>query len=184
MSQCPNCLRSLVSLDEAPIEPTTGNIGTPTQHVLWPRATARSPVPKEVTGHIAEDYTEAAAVLSLSPKASAALSRRCLQSVLREAAGTKSKDLSDQIDEVLPSLPTNLSTNLDAIRAVGNFAAHPLKSQQTGAILYVEPGEAEWNLDVLDDILDFYYVRPEIERQKREALNKKLQEAGKPPLKS
>jgi hypothetical protein len=65
----------------------------------------------------------------------------------------------------------------------GNFAAHPMKSQQSGAVLDVEPGEAEWNLDVLEQLFDFFYVQPAILAAKRAALNKKLEEAGKPPMK-
>lgn len=53
------------------------------------------PVPKEVPPHIAADYSEAAIVLRLSPKASAALSRRCLQTVQREAGGFQQRDLSE-----------------------------------------------------------------------------------------
>ncbi len=183
ISRCPNCLRHLVALDHAEVNRLTGKPERAVEHLVWPRATARPPVPTPVPAHVAEDYTEAAAVLPLSPKASAALSRRCLQAVLRESAGTKSKDLSGQIDEVLASLPSNIASNLDAIRAVGNFAAHPTKCTHTGDIIEVEPGEAEWNLDVLDALFDFYYVRPEIEKKKREELNKKLQDAGKSPLK-
>jgi hypothetical protein len=33
---------------------------------------------------------------------------------------------------------------LDAIRTIGNFAAHPIKSTSSGEIVDVEPGEAEW----------------------------------------
>ena len=47
----------------------------------------------------------------------------------------------------------------------------------------VEPGEAEWNLDVLEDLFDFYFVRPARTAAKVDALNKKLIEAGKPPMK-
>ncbi len=119
----------------------------------------------------------------MSSKASAALSRRCLQAVLREKGNTKAKDLDKQIEEVLPTLPSYIAENLDAVRNIGNFAAHQQKSQTTGVILDVEPGEAEWNLDVLDELFDFYYVQPEMARKKREALNEKLKDAGKPPLK-
>jgi len=151
--------------------------------VIWPLSSGRPPAPPEVPERIARDYDDAALVLPFSAKASAALSRRCLQVLLWEAANTHSQNLSQQIDEVLPSLPAYIAENLDAVRQIGNFAAHEQKSQATGAILDVEPGEAEWNLDVLEALFDFYYVRPEIERKKREELNKKLTEAGKPPLK-
>ena len=82
-------------------------------------------IPAEFTN----DYKEACLVFSDSPKASAALSRRCLQNLLREKAGTTKKDLSEQIQEVLDSssLPTYLSESLDAVRNIGNFAAHPEK---------------------------------------------------------
>lgn len=53
----------------------------------------------------------------------------------------------------------------------------------TGLILGVEPGEAEWLLDVLEALFDFYFVRPARLTAKRDALNKKLAEAGKPPMK-
>jgi hypothetical protein len=104
---------------------------------------------------------------------------------LREKAGTRKKDLNDQIQEVIDSkrLPTHLAAAIDAVRVLGNFAAHPLKSQNTGEIIEVEPGEAEWSLDTLEGLFDFYFVQPAILEAKRAALDKKLAEAGKPPLK-
>ena len=66
---------------------------------------------------------------------------------------------------------------------IGNFAAHPLKSTTTGSIVDVEPGEAEWNLDVLESLFDFYFVQPAISAKRKAELNKKLKEAGKPKLK-
>jgi hypothetical protein len=125
-------------------------------------------------------------VLADSPKASAALSRRCVQAILREHAKVKPQDLSKEIDEVLASkqLPTSLAGDIDAIRNIGNFAAHPTKSTNTGEIVGVEPGEAEWNLDVLEGLFDFYFVAPSEAQKKRDALNKKLADAKKPPLKT
>jgi hypothetical protein len=58
-----------------------------------------------------------------------------------------------------------------------------MKSEKSGEILDVEAGEAEWTLDVLEELFDFYFVRPEQRRKKREALDLKLKEAGKPAMK-
>ena len=77
-----------------------------------------------------------------------------------------------------------MAEDLDAVRAIGNFAAHPIKLKNTGEVVDVEPGEAEWTLDVLDDLFDFYFVQPDKSRIRREALNKKLKDSGKPPLKA
>ena len=140
-------------------------------------------MPKEVPNEVGEDYKEACLVLSDSPKASAALSRRCLQHILREKAGVRPQNLSSEIDEVLPKLPSHLAEAVDAIRNFGNFAAHPLKSTNSGEILDVEPGEAEWSLEVLEQLFNFYFVQPASLKAKRAALNKKLTEAGKNPMK-
>lgn len=151
----------------------------------YPRTALRPPCPAEVPPLYSDDYREACLVLSDSPKASAALSRRCLQNLLREVANVKPGNLADEIQQVIDSggLPSSLAESIDAIRNIGNFAAHAMKSQKSGEILPVEPGEAEWNLDVLESLFDFYFVQPEIVRKKRDALNKKLQDAGKPPMK-
>jgi hypothetical protein len=124
-------------------------------------------------------------VLPDSPKASAALSRRCLQHILRENAGVKDGNLAREIQQVLDSkqLPTHLAENLDAVRNIGNFAAHPQKSTNTGEIQPVEVGEADWSLDVIEQLFDFYFVQPARSKLKRAALDAKLQAAGKPPMK-
>jgi hypothetical protein len=104
---------------------------------------------------------------------------------LREKARVKRKDLAKEIQEVIDSgkLPSHLAESIDAIRNIGNFAAHPIKSTSTGEIVDVVPGEADWNLDVLDGLFDFYFVQPAILAKKRDALNTKLASAGKPPVK-
>ncbi len=169
---CPACGDLVVALTQT----------NQAQRLVLPLQSNRAPVPDEVPEHIASDYTEAALVLTLSPTASAALSRRCLQAILRDQAYTQ-RDLSQQIDAALPNLPSHVAASLDAIRNIGNFAAHPSKDHNTGEIVDVEPGEAEWNLDVLDSLFDFYYVAPAREQAKRDALNAKLRAMGKPPMK-
>jgi len=152
---------------------------------MRPRGSNRPPISAEVPKKLAEDYMEACLVLPDSPKASAALSRRCLQSLLRDAAKVTPGDLFSEIQQVIDShtLPSYLVESIDAVRVIGNFGAHPVKSKSSGEILDVEAGEAEWNLDVLESLFDFYYVRPAHIKAKKAALNQKLAEAGKPQIK-
>jgi hypothetical protein len=105
--------------------------------------------------------------------------------VLREKANVKPSDLAKEIQQILDEgkLPSLLLQSLDAVRNIGNFAAHPIKSKTTGEIIDVEPGEAEWNLDVLEALFDYFFVQPAILQTKRDALNAKLKEAGKPEMK-
>lgn len=154
-------------------------------YLVRPKIAGRAPVPPEVPSDYADDYNEACLVMADSPKASAALSRRCLQHILRATAKVKPADLFSEIQELLNrgSLPSHIADALDAVRHIGNFAAHPLKSQSTGQIVEVESGEAEWNLDTLESLFDFYFVAPARTKSRKDALNKKLVDTGKPPLK-
>lgn len=181
---CGRLTMELVQTRPVPL-PAGGKRREEIERLIHPKAVSRSPLPREVPSEFSKDYKQACVVLADSPEASAALSRRCLQHLLRERANTTKKDLADQIQEVLDprSLPGYLAENLDAIRNIGNFAAHPLKSKSTGEIVDVEPGEAEWNLDVLEGLFDFYFVQPARMQAKRDQLNQKLSDLGKPPLK-
>ena len=178
---CPACKRAVIQLKHWDSSVTT-LFDTATVH---PRAPSRTPLPDDVPESFARDYREACLVLADSPKASAALSRRCLQNLLREKAGVKHSDLSKEIDEVIHSgaLPSQLVEGLDAVRNIGNFGTHPIKSTNTGEIVDVEPGEAEWSLDLLEGLFDFYFVQPAILQRKKDALDQKLMDAGKPPMK-
>jgi hypothetical protein len=80
-------------------------------------------------------------------------------------------------------LPPHLSEAIDGIRNIGNFASHPLKSKNSNEVIEVEHGEADWNLETLEELLDHYFVQPKRLSEKREALNKKLKDAGKPEMK-
>lgn len=84
----------------------------------------------------------------------------------------------------MDNVPPFLSDAVDAVRNIGNFAAHPLKDTNTGEIVDVELGEAEWLLDVLDALFDFVFVQPKRLKERRGKLNEKLKSIGKPPMKS
>jgi len=174
---CPECKNKIIFL----IKNSSNDVET---RLIYPKSSTR-PLPPEVPDEYASDFKEACNVLPESAKASAAISRRLLQHLLREKAGVKHSDLSKEIEEVIDSgkLPTHLAEGIDAVRNIGNFAAHPNKSNHTGEIIDVEPGEAEWLLDILEGLFDFYFVQPTILQKKRDALNQKLKEAGKPPMK-
>ena len=189
-TNCPACKRMILELQNGPnmYDSRAGHfylVNARKAFFVHPKSSLRPPCPSEVPKKFSEDYTEACLVISDSPKASAALSRRCLQSILREIAKAKHDNLYNEIQEVIDSkaLPSHIVEVIDAVRNIGNFAAHPLKSEKTGEILPVEPVEAEWNLDVIEALFDFYFVQPAVVRKKRAALDKKLKEAGKKPMK-
>ena len=152
--------------------------------ILYPKSSSRLVEP-EVLPNYRKDFDEAVGVLGISPKASAAISRRLLQHILQVELGIKPSSLSKEIDEFISQkgVPSHLSGAVDAVRNIGNFAAHPLKDTQTGAIAEVEPGEAEWLLDVLESLFDFAFVQPRRLAERQKQLNAKLANAGKPKMK-
>jgi hypothetical protein len=181
---CPHCEQMIVAGvlrepfdDEFPAVSDT--------FVLYPSTKKPRPVPAEVPAECAKYFRQASLILDDSPEASAALSRRVLQMVLHDHFQIKRRTLDEEIKELLGrnTIPSHLSEYLDAIRNVGNFAAHPIKDQNTSAIVEVEPGEAEWMLDLLDLLFDFCFVQPAKAQAAKAALNAKLKAAGKPQMK-
>lgn len=167
MCRCTNCGKVIIFFDDS---------------MIYPIGASRPHCPQQVPEDIASDYTEACLVESYSKKAATALARRCLQNILHNQ-GIIKKNLNDEIDEAIKKLPTYLGRAIDAVRTIGNFATHPIKYEHTSEIVEVEEGEAEWTLNVLEQLFDFYYVAPDELEVKRQSLNVKLKAAGKPELK-
>ena len=93
--------------------------------ICFPLAHGRSPTPPEVPEPYRSDYNEACLVLPLSAQASAALSRRVLQGLLRgPGKSPPAKNLATEIDHALPGLPEYVAQHLHTLREIGNFAAH------------------------------------------------------------
>ncbi len=159
------------------------------EYLAYPRVERRPPVDNAVPETMRNDYKEACEVSPISPKASAALSRRILQSILEEQ-GYSRRNLVDQIVDVLnesdssKSLPASLTSTVDAVRNFGNFSAHPITGENSSQIIDVEPQEAEWCLEIVEQLFEHYYIRPAANENRIAELNEKLADAGKPPIKS
>jgi hypothetical protein len=186
MTVCPACKKAIIDLEQSIVYSSGQFVQTDPQQRLrvYPANTFRKPTPNEVPPGIKEDYEEACKVLPVSNKASAALSRRCLQAVL-QAQGYTQRDLAVQIDallneqDVTKAVPSSLRQTVDVIRHFGNFAAHRITDQTTLQVLEVEPGEAEWCLDILEEMFDQYYVKPAEATARKAALDAKLRAAGR-----
>ena len=132
----------------------------------------RGPVSTEVPSEVSRDFVEACNVLPVSPKASAALARRCLQNMLR-AHDYRARDLATEVDLLLnetdpmKALPRRLRDPVDAIRNFGNFSAHPIDDRTTLQVIDVDSEEAEWCLGVIEELFEHFYVGPAAARAKR-----------------
>lgn len=185
---CPNCNDVIIYFQKGLVEFENGS-GHYIEDIEWqimihPKESSilnSESIPKLYLG----DYEEAIKVISGSPKASAALSRRLLQTILREQYKIKAKSLSHEIEIFvqLPGIPSHLTDAVDAIRQIGNLAAHPTKDNSTGEIVPVEVGEAEWLIEVIEALFDFTFIQPIKLQKRKEELNEKLDRVGKSPMK-
>ena len=170
---CPECDRYIVEYESSIVDQSVPDI----REIIWPKLRSEArPVPADVPEKFAEDYIEACLVLEDSPKASAALSRRCLQLLLRDELSVNQGTLYSEIQEVLnrPDIPSHISGTLDHIRTIGNFAAHPNKYKTTGEIVPVEQSEAEWCLELIEELFDFCFVVPARAKKRQQAIDAKF----------
>jgi dGTP triphosphohydrolase len=137
-----------------------------------PRGSAKA-MPDYIPQAIRNDYEEACLIRDLSPKASATLSRRCLQGMIRNFAKpeAKSDKLFDEIKALEAAIedgtaPREVSADsvaaLTAVRKVGNIGAH--MEANVDVIVDVDAGEAQVLIELIESLLQDWYV----ERHKRQ----------------
>lgn len=121
--------------------------------------TAEKPCPEYIPEQIRQDYEEACLIADLSPKASATLSRRCIQSMIRDFCGISKNRLCDEIDEAakLPNVTELQKKALHSLRKIGNIGAHPEKDIEL--ILDIEPGEAKLMISLIEFFIQNWYIK-------------------------
>lgn len=120
--------------------------------------------PEYIPETIRNDYEEAYAILNLSPKASATLSRRCLQGMIRDFWQISKNRLVDEIDALKEMVDPSTKLVLDALRKLGNIGAHPEKD--INLIVDIEPNEALKLLKFIELLMQKWYI----ERHENEQL--------------
>jgi hypothetical protein len=156
--------------------------------VVYPVGRFQKPFPNTDKKYL-KPYRAACETLTVSPEAAATMARRCLQTMLSDQ-GYAGNNLHGQITALLAEtdrrkqLPVALHNTVDAIRNFGNFGAHPINDQTTLQIVDIDPGEAEWCIEIIEELFDFYFEKPARSQAKIAAANSKLAIAGKPPLRS
>lgn len=147
--KCPHCHEYSIN-----IQGTGSKVKTNIVHVK-PISLAKQ-FPDYIPKAIRQDYEEAYSIVNLSPKASATLSRRCLQGMIRDFWEIKPSTLFKEIDQLEHKIPVMQWKVLDGIRKVGNIGAHMEKD--INVIVDIDPGEAEKLLKVIEKLMNDWYV--------------------------
>ncbi len=140
------------------------HIGEPLLHWnLKPQSQARV-FPSYIPTAILDDYEEACLIRNLSPKASATLSRRCLQGIIRDFHKITKPRLVDEIDALNGTIDPLVWQAIDAVRNIGNIGAHMEKD--INLIIDVVPQEASALIGLIEMLLkDWYIDKHEKEKQ-------------------
>ena len=146
---------------------------------LKPWGKART-FPDYVPEAVRADYTEACAIVELSPKAAATLARRAVQGIIRGFWKVSKSRLKDEIDEVEKLVghgvePETFAT-LHAIRELGNIGAHP--ERDIDLIVDVEPGEADLLLGAVETLIEDTYIAKQKRADQRAAIEELRRKKG------
>jgi hypothetical protein len=125
------------------------------QWTLLPDTKAKK-FPDYIPQVIIKDYEEAYSILELSPKASATLSRRCLQGIIRDFWSISKSRLVDEINAIEDKIDPLTWKSIDAIRKVGNIGAHMEKD--INLIIDVEPKEAKLLIQLIELLFMEWYI--------------------------
>ena len=161
---CPNtqCRKVAFSISLNKLKFTAGHgyktVGRFHSWKLLPESEAKSQ-PDYIPAPIVENYKEACRIKDLSPKASATLSRRCLQGMIRHFWKVKVKGkrtLWDEIKAIKGEVDASTLEAIDAVRKVGKVGAHMEKD--VNLIIEVEPGEAQLLIGLIEMLFREWYV--------------------------
>ncbi|WP_284332020.1 DUF4145 domain-containing protein [Dyella flagellata] len=157
----PNCRKFTLTADLFETEPSSSPHGGEkylkklNAWSLVPSAAMKS-FPDYVPEAIREDYREACLIKDLSPKASATLSRRCLQGILRDFWKVKPGRLVDEITQIKDKVDSITWDAIEAVRKLGNIGAHMEKD--INFIVDVDPNEATLLIGLVETLLKEWYV--------------------------
>ena len=141
-------------------------------------------MPDYVPLAITEDYKEACAIKNLSPKASATLSRRCLQGMIRDFWKISERNLYLEIDAIQDKVDPETWDAIDAVRKLGNIGAH--MGDNINLIVDVDPNEAGLMIRLIETLIKEWYVAREERKKNMEAIveaSEQKQEARNPQKK-
>lgn len=105
---------------------------------------------------ISNDYKEACLIADLSPKASATISRRCLQGIIRDFWKVKPDNLNKEIDQIKDKIDRLTYNAIDSVRKIGNIGAHMEKD--INLIIDVDKNESFLLINLLEILVDNWYI--------------------------
>jgi hypothetical protein len=164
----PTCLKTSLKVRVGRQKTVSGSLRIDGTHIIFsqmliPQGTAK-PQPDYIPEPLREDYYEACLVRDFSPKASATLTRRCLQGMIRDFAKIAKPTLAKEIEALREAVDDGSADRaissesvdaIDQVRGIGNIGAHMEKD--IDLIIEVDPGEAQALIELVEMLFDEWY---------------------------
>lgn len=147
--KCPSCSSYTLNIK------SSGECFEPFETLIHPITLAKH-FPEYIPAQIRKDYEESYSIVSLSPKASATLSRRCLQGIIHDFWDIKEKNLNAEITSLKSRISPSLWKAIDGIRTIGNIGAH--MESDINVIVDIDSGEAEKLLKLIEHLIKEWYI--------------------------
>ncbi|MCV3738220.1 DUF4145 domain-containing protein [Rhizobium sp. TRM96647] len=123
-------------------------------------------LPDAIPEPIRKSYREAVLVAPISGSASAALSRRCLQGIVRDffdIPENRKGELGAELSYVKDKIDHSTWTDIQNVRSIGDIGAHMDKN--TNVIIDVDEEEADRLVALIEYLFRSWYI----ERERRKA---------------
>lgn len=121
--------------------------------------------PDYIPKPLRDDYYEACRIRDLSPKASATLTRRCLQGMIRDFCKITDETLDKEIKRLTSLVEADKAPRgvtpesveaIDHVRKIGNIGAHMEKD--INLIVDIDPDEAQMLLELVETLFEEWYI--------------------------
>lgn len=150
--KCPGCLKTTVKI-----------IGLGTQFPdkemnFYPESHAKQYL-DYIPQSIRDDYEEACKIVNLSPRASATLSRRCLQGMIRDFWNITIIDkptLAKEIKAIDDRVTPQIREVLHSVRELGNIGAH--MEQDVNLLIDIDTNEATKLIKLIELLMKNWYI--------------------------
>ena len=112
--------------------------------------------PNYIPKQIRDDYTEAADIIELSPKAAATLFRRCLQGMIHDFWNIHEKNLNAEITKLQGKVSSSMWNAIDGLRKMGNIGAH--MEGDVNLVIDIDISEAKKLQKLIELLFDKWYI--------------------------
>jgi hypothetical protein len=171
---CPNpaCKEFSLTVSLHSLE-VVGNRSYTGKHIktwsLVPPSQAKA-FPVTLPSAVLEDYREACLAMELSPKAAAALARRCLSQMIRDFWQVQPGSLGDEFRQIKGIVDPVTWETIESVRGTGMIGAR--MDSEGAEVMETEPGEPKLLIGLIETLIHDWYIARQERRKRLDAIRR------------